>query len=238
MNKIIEEFIEKKEKQIAEKLERKKEQRMRAISKALVKEGVYDKEYAPIELVGYSHTEGDNKLLKFAIKDRKYTVGDTVNVLNDGEKIALKIERIEVIQNTEDPEYCYSTYDSELDFYHKYKKVPIKLTEEEYEKVKVYFDNDNSLSQNDDSENIFSNIGKKIKKLAEVLCWIGIISSIIAAMCMFVIAVDSYDAGGYVASGLAFLFLGPIVSWVDSFFVYGFGELIDKACDIEKNTRS
>lgn len=37
--------------------------------------------------------------------------------------------------------------------------------------------------------------------------------------------------------GLPIMLAGPLLFWIGSFFVYGFGELIDKACDIEKNTR-
>ncbi len=86
---------------------------------------------------------------------------------------------------------------------------------------------------------MFDNIGKKIKSLANVLCWVGIIAYVIAAIAMFVIAADNpWDAEHYVPIGFAFLIVGPLSSWISSFFMYGFGELIDKACEIEENTRS
>lgn len=31
--------------------------------------------------------------------------------------------------------------------------------------------------------------------------------------------------------------LGPVIAWVSSWLLYGFGELIDKTCEIEYNTR-
>ena len=35
--------------------------------------------------------------------------------------------------------------------------------------------------------------------------------------------------------GLLIMFIGSLFSWIGSFFAYGFGELIDKATEIEKN---
>lgn len=84
---------------------------------------------------------------------------------------------------------------------------------------------------------MFDNIGKKIKSLASILCWVGIIAYIILAIIMFAIAADAYDEELYITLGVIFLFVGPLMSWISSFFMYGFGELIDKACDIERNTR-
>lgn len=86
---------------------------------------------------------------------------------------------------------------------------------------------------------MFDNIGKKIKSLANVLCWVGIIASVITAIIMFVMVEEGpYRTEGlYMGLGFAFLIIGPLSSWVSSFFMYGFGELIDKTCDIERNTR-
>lgn len=80
---------------------------------------------------------------------------------------------------------------------------------------------------------MFDNIGKKIKNLASVLCWVGIIASVIVAIMML-----SLSAIGARFVGVILLFAGPLVSWISNFFMYGFGELIDKVCDIERNTRS
>ena len=78
---------------------------------------------------------------------------------------------------------------------------------------------------------MFDDIGKKIKSLATILCWVGIIAYVIAAIVMFSIDDD------LIGIGFLLLIVGPLMSWVGSFFMYGFGELIDKACDIERNTR-
>ena len=55
----------------------------------------------------------------------------------------------------------------------------------------------------------------------------------IAAAGITLIAVDEY----LIPYGLLVMVVGPIVAWVSSWFLYGFGELIDKASDIERNTR-
>ena len=85
---------------------------------------------------------------------------------------------------------------------------------------------------------MFNDIGKKIKTLASVICWLGIIVSVIAAISMFAAASESYYGGeSYTILGFVYLVGGPLISWIGSFFTYGFGELIDKVSDIERNTR-
>ena len=88
---------------------------------------------------------------------------------------------------------------------------------------------------------MFNDIGKKIKKLAQILCWVGIVVSVIAALMMFVAAGDTYSYSkeeSYKTLGLIWLFVGPLSSWISSLFTYGFGEIIDKLTRIEINTRS
>ena len=82
---------------------------------------------------------------------------------------------------------------------------------------------------------MFSNIGAKIKKLSVVICWIGIAASVIAGIVFFVAAgqVGSYSSYGSSSSGAMVLFgflsiiFGSLLSWLGSFFTYGFGELIE-----------
>ncbi len=81
-------------------------------------------------------------------------------------------------------------------------------------------------------DEMFADIGKKIKKMA---------------ICIFILEAGSSILGGliYMFSGedLGFLFgmliivVGVIVAYVSSWFLYGFGEIIDKLTDIEYNTR-
>lgn len=65
---------------------------------------------------------------------------------------------------------------------------------------------------------MFSNIGEKIKTLAEVICIIGIVASIIAAIVMF--------SNSEIGLGFLLLILAPLLFWISSFTLYGFGEII------------
>ncbi len=89
---------------------------------------------------------------------------------------------------------------------------------------------------------MFQNIGKKIKTLAKVLCWIGIIGSIIGGVIMVIsgAAILDYDtASGAAAimSGVLTAVLGALFSWIGSFMMLGFGEIVEKVNEIAENTR-
>lgn len=85
---------------------------------------------------------------------------------------------------------------------------------------------------------MFSNIGRKIKALAKVVCWIGIIGSIIGGISFFVAAGEAYSDGGtYVAAGFVVIIVGALLSWLGSFFTYGFGELIDRVQSIDEKIK-
>lgn len=75
---------------------------------------------------------------------------------------------------------------------------------------------------------MYDNIGVKIKVLAGVTCIIGAIAAVIIG-CMAL-----YDE--LIGIGLLIMILGPIVAWIASWLLYGFGELIEKTCDIARNT--
>lgn len=74
---------------------------------------------------------------------------------------------------------------------------------------------------------MFKNIGRKIKMLAKVICWIGIIFSLIAGIILIAIGAQHWNGEVTVITGVIVLILGPISSWLGSFTLYGFGELID-----------
>ena len=71
---------------------------------------------------------------------------------------------------------------------------------------------------------MFDNIGSKIKTLAKVVCWIGIIGSVIAGIAM----IATMGSVG-VLSGLLTIVLGALLSWVGSFVLYGFGEMVENS---------
>jgi hypothetical protein len=75
---------------------------------------------------------------------------------------------------------------------------------------------------------MYDHIGKKIKSLA---VWTFIVEAIGSIITGFILMTDED------VLYILLVFFGPIVAWVSSWLLYGFGELIDKACDIERNTR-
>jgi len=86
---------------------------------------------------------------------------------------------------------------------------------------------------------MFANIGGKIKGLAVGICILGIAASVIAGLGLM-------TAGSAESIGVGFAILvgGSLLSWIGSFFAYGFGELIENTtviaelaakADAEKN---
>lgn len=73
---------------------------------------------------------------------------------------------------------------------------------------------------------MFNNIGSKIKGLASVICFGGIILCIIIGI--VVAALDEY----LLLAGFAIMILGALLSWVSSFVLYGFGELVENSAII------
>ena len=92
---------------------------------------------------------------------------------------------------------------------------------------------------------MFTNIGGKIKGLAKVICYVGIAISVVAGVSMIGLGSSSYYNGDTMAvMGCVVMIVGSLVSWIGSFFAYGFGELIENTtviaelaakADAEKN---
>ena len=78
---------------------------------------------------------------------------------------------------------------------------------------------------------MYDNIGGKIKGLAKAIFIIGAVVSFIAGIALM------FVNDNLIFVGVMICFLGIIVSWVSSWVLYGFGEIIDKVSDIERNTR-
>ena len=74
------------------------------------------------------------------------------------------------------------------------------------------------------------NIGKKIKSLAVIITCVEFVLCIIAGIAL-IIAVNALV--GILVGGL-----GCLIAWLSSFFMYAFGEIVDKVQCIEENTRS
>ena len=76
---------------------------------------------------------------------------------------------------------------------------------------------------------MFENIGKKLKGLAKIVFIIEV------AFLGFIGLVLILE--GTVGDGLLILIAGVLGAWISGLFLYGFGEIIDKLTEIEKNTR-
>lgn len=75
---------------------------------------------------------------------------------------------------------------------------------------------------------MFENIGGKIKGLAVLVCSLGMIASVLYGIVL--ISDAYYDME--IISGCLFIFVGPLIAWLSSCGIYGFGELIEKICGI------
>jgi hypothetical protein len=68
-------------------------------------------------------------------------------------------------------------------------------------------------------EIMFEDIGRKIMMLAKVVCWLGIIVSVIGSFVLF--------ANDAALIGFAVMIGGSLGSWISSMFIYGFGQLTE-----------
>lgn len=87
---------------------------------------------------------------------------------------------------------------------------------------------------------MFHNIGGKIKTLAKVICWVGIALSIVLGLVLFItISVYQPVIGAIVGMMVAIptALLGALLSWIGSFRLYGYGEMIELTAKIERNTK-
>jgi hypothetical protein len=83
----------------------------------------------------------------------------------------------------------------------------------------------------------FNDIGKKIKKIAEITFKVMTVLYLIAAVFFVIYAItDAWFEMLLPAIGC--VLLGPALSWLSMVPLYGFGELIDKASETARNTRN
>lgn len=79
---------------------------------------------------------------------------------------------------------------------------------------------------------MYDNIGGKIKGLAKAVFIVEAIAAVITGIALMAIDED------LILFGILTLILGPAIAWVSSWLLYGFGELIDKVCEIATNTKT
>ncbi len=86
---------------------------------------------------------------------------------------------------------------------------------------------------------MFDNIGRKIKTLAKWLAYLGFITSVISGIVLLIISLINFEHIGWQILLVPIqIVLGCLISWLSVIILYGFGELIDKVSEIEKNTRT
>lgn len=72
---------------------------------------------------------------------------------------------------------------------------------------------------------------QKLKVLRHFFCWGGIIASVVGGI--WLIALLDED---FILPGLLIIALGSLLSWVSSFVLYGFGELVSNSAIIAGKT--
>ena len=77
---------------------------------------------------------------------------------------------------------------------------------------------------------MLNNVGAKIKKFAKTIFVIEAVLVIIGAFCMLL---DSL-----IVEGIVVIAVGLLTTVVSSLLIYGVGEIIEKLCQIEENTRN
>jgi hypothetical protein len=83
-------------------------------------------------------------------------------------------------------------------------------------------------------DNLYENIGSKIKNWAK---WIFIIEAIGSIITAIVLPIASGDPDDFILISVLIAIVGPIVAWVGSWILYAFGEFVEKTADNERNTR-
>ena len=83
---------------------------------------------------------------------------------------------------------------------------------------------------------MFRNIGGKIKGLAELITWLGIIGSVICGIILINQGSGYYGSSALATAGVVVIVVGSLTSWISSFILYGFGELIEQTTWIAENT--
>lgn len=83
---------------------------------------------------------------------------------------------------------------------------------------------------------MFKNIGGKIRVWAMFMCWVGIIVSVLVggSFICYGIGLDPDraifmgDKTSGILTGVLILLAGSLASWIGSFVLYGFGQLVEK----------
>ena len=95
---------------------------------------------------------------------------------------------------------------------------------------------------------MFRNIGKKIKTLSKILCWLGIIGGVLSGLALIAagaagiglnvsdgISTNYVSAAALIILGVVMLVVLPLLSWLSGFMLYGFGEIVDSVSELKQS---
>ncbi len=77
---------------------------------------------------------------------------------------------------------------------------------------------------------MFNNVGDKIKGLAMTTFIIGTIAAVLLGIAVIVVNEE------LALVGVLIIGLGILIAWLSNLLLYGFGELVEKTCEIARNT--
>ncbi len=78
---------------------------------------------------------------------------------------------------------------------------------------------------------MFNNIGGKIQTLASLIAGVGIFVSLLGGVTATIQMYDSF-VEDFAFVGIIIGVVGALLSWISSFLLYGFGELIEQTSEI------
>lgn len=76
----------------------------------------------------------------------------------------------------------------------------------------------------------YENIGEKIKELAKIIFAVEAILLVISGIYLM------FVEGGSILYGLLVTIVGPILAWISSWLLYGFGQLIENSDILVENS--
>ncbi len=87
---------------------------------------------------------------------------------------------------------------------------------------------------------MYSNIGGRIKGLASIIAWGGIALSFLVALFLIIPTWSSvYEGSSYAKIlGFSIFIVGSTISWVSSWLLYGYGEMIERISEISTFLRN
>lgn len=81
---------------------------------------------------------------------------------------------------------------------------------------------------------MYRNIGRKIKTLAGIIGYVGIVLNIAIGILLTIYLYNNYLTEDFAFVGIIVGVIGVITCWIAQFVIYGFGELIDQTMQINK----